>query len=735
VESALLSYLMTTIYINRYTEKRKVDDPLINSLKYIISNAILEHHSKNFELSIRSENIKEYKTNLKYLERESVFKLFLTYLKEIEILDKLPEVFLNVKVMDTFKLLLERIEQIDFSNSKIRNLLNEMQFDPRKYSSETNIVLFFLFKYYSSILIDLDEWDASNRGKSKEFIGDFDFERSSYDEDIIKNYIQKNSKPSSLNSARNKLLSNVERKLENAKLNQIYLLTAPTGAGKTFTLLRFALGLKHKYFKQWNFKPKIIYTLPFVSICDQVENILKEIINKKSQTKDLTVHHYLSDFEIESEDSNEENFYLKPFEISLWRSNFVITTTIKFFDTIFHFDKNNVKRFHRLVNSIVIIDEYHSLPIKYHEIIKKTLVNLSKYFNITFILATATTPAIFTDKNSTELAKQDFFSSFNRYKITACGFDKPYTFEEFCEYSLKVTKNNSKKNILIIVNTKRFAKELYEYLDNKLSENAIKTSDDIFHLSTNMVPIHRKEVIFKKIIPKLEDNEKGILLVTTQLIEAGIDVSFDLIIREFAPFSSIIQGAGRCNRHAEDKSEKLPEVLVLKVQNKYNPYDQVDLDITENFIENLKKKLGSSSDKEFTEKFIRNNYILYSQELNNYKRSSELYEEFSNLEFLKFHKDFKLIKEKKEYPLVVVFDDDRFEASTKIDLIIKEIENWTNFPRKLWNYTTNISQSSQEKLFGKIKEIKKENIHFFILNLKNPESKKYYDQKIGLSIG
>lgn len=737
VESALFSYLITELYIKKYSETKNTQSLILKSLKYVISNAVLEHHSRKFELSLRSEEIKEYKSNLKYLGRERVFKLFLSYLRETKISDILQKELLSPEVLSTFKSFLDLLEKIDFSRKKIRNLLNQIRFAPKKYSPEINSTLFFLFKYYSSILFDLDEWDASNRGKSKESVKNFDFERISYDMNLIKKYIQKNSNPSSLNSARNKLFDNIEKKLENVSLNQIYLLTAPTGAGKTLTLLRFALGLKQKYFNQWNFKPKIIYTLPFVSICDQVENILKEIIDKEAQTKDLTVHHYLSDFEIESEDSKLENYYLEPFEINLWRSNFIITTTIKLFNTIFHFNKKDVKRFHRLANSIVIIDEYHSLPIKYHNIIKKVLLTLSKYFNITFILATATTPAIFTDKESTELSKKDFFSSFNRYKIKTCGFDTPYTFKGFCEYALKVVKNNIKRNIMIIVNTKKFAKELYEYLKKELSENSIKTSDDIFHLSTNMVPIHRKEVIFKKIIPKLklENNENGLLLVTTQLIEAGIDISFDLIIREFAPLSSIIQGAGRCNRHAEEENENLPEIIVLKVQNEHNPYDQVDLEVTENFIENLKKNLEVLNDREFNEKFIRDNYILYSKELNKSKRTSELLDEFYNLEFLRINNDFKLIKEKDEYPLVVIFDNEKFGDSTSIDSVIEKIEKTTKFPRKLWNYATNISQNSVEKLSGKIQEIKKENIHFFVLNLKNPELNKYYDQKIGLSIG
>jgi len=351
------------------------------------------------------------------------------------------------------------------------------------------------------------------------------------------------------------------------KPSGIFRLVVPTGAGKTLSSLRYAL--RHA---ELNCKKHIIYIAPYNSILEQNAN---EIRSKLEAENSVLEHHCNIVF-----DEDGENARYKELTEN-WSSPIIATTAVQFLNTLFSAKTSSVRRMHALADSVIIIDEIQALPIKCVGLFNLAANYLSEICNSSVVLCSATQPLL--DKleknslirpNDMILNAEKYFDAFRRTEIVDETNIIPIGLgiKELAEFATK--KLNETENMLIIVNTKSCARNLFKHLKQLNSDNVDKNQIEIYHLSTNMCATHREDTLnaVRKYLlpPKTEistDNKKNnphkkMICVSTQLIEAGVDISFNTVIRSLAGLDNIVQAAGRCNRNCEKKSAK---VFIVRV--------------------------------------------------------------------------------------------------------------------------------------------------------------------------
>ncbi len=319
----------------------------------------------------------------------------------------------------------------------------------------------------------------------------------------------------------------------------IYSLTVPTGGGKTYASLRYALhhAEEHK-------SDRIIYIIPFTSIIEQNAQAIRELIEcSKDECPWVLEQH--SNLEPET-----QTWHSKIVSEN-WDAPIVMTTMVQFLEVLFSGGTRGARKMHQLANSVLIFDEIQTLPINCTHLFCNALNFLTNYCNTTAVLCTATQPLLDNlktpEKGQLTIPKENelagnvtkLFEDLQRAKVVPNLKPEGWTAEQISE--LAFSEFEKLGSCLIIVNTKSWAQQLYQALSPKVD------NESIFQLSTNLCPAHRK-AIFKKIRQRLEQS-LPVLCVSTQLIEAGVDVDFASVIRFLAGLDSIAQAAGRCNRN------------------------------------------------------------------------------------------------------------------------------------------------------------------------------------------
>lgn len=456
----------------------------------------------------------------------------------------------------------------DFDIEEICDYFDEDEFVFEKNMS--GIDSYFKIKEIFSKLIFADKYEAIFKSTYKEK----PFENTEfYIEKLLKFLSNKNN---DLSLIRNKARTDTIEKLKQNIDKNIFLIEAPTGIGKTFMALHLALEIiKTKD------KKRLINTLPMTSIIDQTfdeySNIFDDNVLMKYHHLSFSKEYYNPD----KEKRNEEDSYKQKdsFINKSWSEDSVIITTFNQLLNLFYSNKNrDLIKFWTLRDSIIILDEIQAIPRILLKDFSETISFLAKEFNIDFILMSATVPDIknyIDDSLICELLDNKYFSlEFNnRYALRV---DNSINSVDKLVAEI-IDKSNLKNSVLAVVNTKKLALSVYEQLKK---EKSLK----VFLLSSLFIPKHRKEIIQE--IKKVLKNEK-IILVSTQVIEAGVDLDFDCGFREFSPFYSIIQTAGRINRENRNEIRDKAELIIIP-EIGYSPYHQNDLlkDIVDELISN-----------------------------------------------------------------------------------------------------------------------------------------------------
>lgn len=317
----------------------------------------------------------------------------------------------------------------------------------------------------------------------------------------------------------------------------IFTLTVPTGGGKTLASLRFALhhAKKHKL-------DRIVFVIPFTSIIDQNAQVVRDILETETNEEGRIVLEHHSNLMPELQ--NWKNKILT----ESWDAPIIYTTSVQLLETLFGGGTRSARRMHQLANSVIVFDEIQTLPIKTVHMFCNAVNYLTRHCNSSVVLCTATQPLLnnvdenkgrvsFNKANEIMPDIETLFEDLKRVEVD--NKIKPQGWETEEIAALAVEQTNESGSCLVIVNTKKNAQAVYEAC-SKI------TDYQVYHLSTSMCPSHRMEKL-TEIREKL--GNEPLICVSTQLIEAGVDVDFGSVIRFVSGLDSIAQAAGRCNRN------------------------------------------------------------------------------------------------------------------------------------------------------------------------------------------
>jgi len=321
----------------------------------------------------------------------------------------------------------------------------------------------------------------------------------------------------------------------------IYTLTVPTGGGKTYASLRYAL-----HHAQQHKLDRIIYIIPFTSIIEQNATAIREVIESSEDAFPWVLEQH-SNLEPE-----QQSWHSKLVSEN-WDAPIVMTTMVQFLEVLFSGGTRGARKMHQLANTVLIFDEIQTLPINCTHLFCNALNFVTNYCKTTALLCTATQPLLdqlkSPDKGQLIIPPENelvsdvpkLFEKLKRVKLSNKVRPEAWTSEQISELALDEFREFG--SCLIIVNTKSWAQQLYL----EIQENADIEKDSLFQLSTSLCPAHRK-AIFATVKERLKNNQP-VLCISTQLIEAGVDVDFASVIRFLAGLDSIAQAAGRCNRN------------------------------------------------------------------------------------------------------------------------------------------------------------------------------------------
>jgi len=460
---------------------------------------------------------------------------------------------------------LEKYERDISSSNDIEPLVKEL--DKSAYAirhKNRDMKTYLIVQLLYSVLIDSDKKHA---GRIREI------EREVLPEHLAEQYLNeedfKNANESKINPTRTEIRKSVLKNIEaEYKNHRIFTITAPTGTGKTLTSFSAALKLRKLLKKELNlrYEPRILYSLPFTSIIDQNFKVFDHVLSQindfeENQSQYLLKHHHLSEIFYKTVDMDKEKDVDESLAlIESWESEIIVTTFIQLFHTLIGYKNRSLKKFHNIVNSIIILDEVQNIPIEYWNLVREMLIAISDYFTCRIILMTATKPLIFEEGEYKELVDnyERYFKSDDLNRVCLHINSKRKQISDFYEN----LTDWSKKSYLFVFNTIGASVEFYDTIKDMVQELGFR----LYYLSTNIIPKERRKRIEE--IRRLIKNHHKVVVVSTQLIEAGVDIDCDCVYRDMAPLDSIIQVAGRCNRNKRNKLGKVEIVDLGKIDEK-----------------------------------------------------------------------------------------------------------------------------------------------------------------------
>ena len=308
----------------------------------------------------------------------------------------------------------------------------------------------------------------------------------------------------------------------------LYTLTVPTGGGKTLSSLAFALSHAAKHGMK-----RVIYVIPYTSIIEQNADVFAKVLGEEN----VLEHHSQVEFADDGEETPEA--YRKRLACENWDAPVVVTTAVQFFESLYAAKTSKCRKLHHIANSVVIFDEAQTIPVPFLMPCVSAIGELVQHYGVTAVLCTATQPALgklFKQLAPTLVQREiapdpdGLFDDFRRVSFRREGVFTP---EELAGRLAEA------EQVLCIVNTRKHARQVYESLPE----------EGRFHLSTLMIPTDREETL--NVIRARLRNGQVCRVVSTSLVEAGVDVDFPSVWRELAGLDSILQAAGRCNREGK----------------------------------------------------------------------------------------------------------------------------------------------------------------------------------------
>lgn len=502
--------------------------PYKQLLAEIVGNSIISHHS--YLQDFLTPDLES-----KYLQRvrEKVIEEFSLSKKQF---------FSEVMSEKEFN------QYIDLAASELESYIAK---DPTKNIEEKAM---FLTKFVFSCLIDADRTNTRlfEENKKNEIPNRNQELFHQYDESLerkINSFKDMTNAQNPINKLRSEMSEQCKKFAEQP--SGIYTLSIPTGGGKTLASLRYAL--KHaRYFN----KNRIIYVVPYTTIIEQNAEEVRNILHDR---ENILEHHSNVINDVNEDDEKQSGMMNLKQKLKLakdnWDAPIIFTTMVQFLNVFYAKGSRNIRRLHNLSESVIIFDEVQKVPIHCVSLFNHALNYLKTYCHASIVLCTATQPALDFVEHKLEINTDgemiknldEVIEAFTRVQIIDRATTETFDNEKLSDFISD--RLGDLQSILVILNTKQVVKNLYKLLKDQF------TSIPIYHLSTSMCAAHRNQIL-EEIRHHLSAGEK-IICISTQLIEAGVDVSFQCVIRSLAGLDSIAQAAGRCNRHGENEIQNV----------------------------------------------------------------------------------------------------------------------------------------------------------------------------------
>ena len=506
-----------------------------------LRNIGLSEDDTNFWALSASIAVKKHHGNLGNL-RDLLLQYFGEFKKDLlpgTITERLPIEEIREwldDVVPQFAIPADNLSSDKFLSEQEINKLRRMAMKLKNFPLERSLAFLEMF----SLLIGADKLDAAFAGKPPKIA-------KPIPQNVVDDYRRKEfgTPEKEINKLRDEIAQKVRKQIDANSDKKLFTLTAPTGSGKTLTALDAAIRLAKES------DAPIIYCLPFTSIIDQNFETIQELLteNNIKLTEDILLkHHHLAPVEYKTTDKEEFDHDKQELLVESWRSRLIVTTFVQLFETLFSGRNRALKKLLQIPGAVVLLDEVQAIPRGLWELTREVAKTFANEYKTRFILMTATQPGIFTGADALELLPDStYFEKLSRTELHL-HIDDCITIDKLAKKIAEEYKK-SKPSIIAVVNTINDSIDLYKKVGELLP--SLPSSERLFYLSSNIIPLERKKRI------KEMKNAKGEwILISTQVIEAGVDISADILHRDFAPLDSIIQAAGRCNREGKkDKGE------------------------------------------------------------------------------------------------------------------------------------------------------------------------------------
>ena len=421
-----------------------------------------------------------------------------------------------------------------------------------------------------------------------------------------------------INEKRSALLAQSIAAGKEAKGN-LYRLTIPTGGGKTISSLAFAL---HYAAHAKRKRKRIIYVIPYTSIIEQNAAVFRELLGEEN----VVEHHQHVDYD----DAQDTDMNRKRLATENWDAPVIVTTNVQFFESLFSNRPSKCRKLHNLAESIVIFDEAQMIPLDYLRPSLAAIEALVRHYACTAVLCTATQPPLGqffpADLQPIEICPA-LMENADFFRRTTIRLREEAMTEERLAAELA-----AQERVLCIVNVKKTAQRIFDLLGEQ---------EGTYHLSTNLYPVHREQVL-EEIRERLKDG-KPCRVISTSLVEAGVDLDFPCVLREINGLDSIVQAAGRCNREGRRSAEEsVVHVFSLEKREKSKvPSENVRLaaELTKEAVRNFGEDMANP---EAIRSYFEELYDLIGDENLDKKKIMEESQEFS---FAKIASDFRFIED------------------------------------------------------------------------------------------
>lgn len=470
----------------------------------------------------------------------------------------------------------------------------------------------------------------------------------------------------------------------------IYTLSLPTGAGKTISSMAWALEMAIR-----NHHDRIIYVIPYTSIITQTAMVFREIFGEEN----ILEHHSEVVVEQHGEgDSGDEQMSRLKFLTENWDAPIILTTNVQFFESLFASKPAKCRKVHSIANSVVVMDEVQALPEGFLSPILSAIDTLSEAFHCSILCCSATQPVYDEDLNSPDDGS-DYYTPLDTKGDLVPREAKYFVPFDRVDYHLEPQTVTSQElaerlaaehSVLCVVNSRKDAGQVYRALRDLPKVKA----DEVIHLSRSMCSAHLRRAI-ETIKVRMREG-KPTKVISTQLIEAGVDLDFPCVWRAHSGLGSIIQAGGRCNR--EGKMERRGQVFVFSLADGSRPFGNIarGCNATNDLLSELSDKKTSPTDPEVIAEYYRG-YFGRITSFDTQSIAQDLTEDPEDINFESAAERFKLIDDEGTFPVIVPYMEEGKELVRMIRS--HEILSREDYHR-MQEYSVSLRQGDYSTLLG-----------------------------------